>query len=67
MAESSPIQTPAKDMLDLWDRLTTARSKLNMMADDAILDGSEDVDRLQGKAEGIGLALSYLDEVIRER
>lgn len=52
---------------ELKERMEDAVVKLNQMADEkriAFPDGS-DYDRLRGKAEGVRLALSYLEEYLR--
>lgn len=48
---------------DLQERLTAAKDELSDMADAS--PGKTESARLAGKAEGVGLALSYLDEYFR--
>jgi hypothetical protein len=49
---------------DLRVRLASAEQNLDLMAMDAPTD--VEMYRLQGKASGVGLALSYVDEMLRE-
>lgn len=60
-AEGEPRQPRPLD--DLAERLTKKRDALAAMADDAWCDDEER--RLNGKAEGVALALSFVDEYRR--
>lgn len=51
---------------DLRERLTTAHAQLTGLADDRFASGAvTEGTRLRGKAEGVALALSYMDEYAR--
>lgn len=52
---------------DLKERMEAAVTKLNVMAEEKRIafPMGTDCDRLRGKAEGVRLALSYLEEYLR--
>jgi hypothetical protein len=52
-------------LLDLRVRMAKARAEIHVMADNAMLNGTGDDERLNGKAQGVALCLSYLDDAIR--
>ena len=55
-------------LADLQERLVKAKAELDKMANGhAAMHNMSEYGRISGKSEGVGLALSYLDEVVRER
>lgn len=65
MTDESRVAPLTKEqVIDLWERLEKASLRLQAMGDDA---GSElHKVRVRGKAAGVRLALSYLEEYLRQ-
>jgi hypothetical protein len=63
----------ARDLFDLRTRMVHAEHLLTQLANERASDGRRNFDfnalydtyRLVGKREGVGLAISYLDELLR--
>ena len=55
-------------MAEMQDRLVRAAANLDDLCNKAAaLHNTSEYSRLSGKREGVNLALSYLDEAVRER
>jgi hypothetical protein len=66
-AERPPGEIYSPALRDLRDRLVKARQELINIRDREAFHTDEDRSRLSGKVEGVGLALSYVDEILREK